>query len=34
MNKDSVFADRYQAERYAMANLNENPDYYLLKSNS
>ena len=34
MKKDSVFADRHLAERYAMANLNENPDYYRPKRNS
>lgn len=28
MRKDSVFVDRKLAERYAMANLVENPDYY------
>ncbi len=32
MKKDSAFADRHLAERYAMANLNENPDYYLPKT--
>lgn len=34
MKKDSVFVDRFLAERFALANLFENPDYYSVKRNS
>ena len=34
MKKDSVFVDRFLAERFALANLIENPDYYSIKRNS
>ena len=34
MKKDSVFVDRFLAERFALANLIENPDCYSIKRNS
>ena len=34
MKKNSVFVDRFLAERFALANLIEDPDCYRLKRNS